>query len=169
MAHFFESLAFSRPTRTQLIADGQDPDTYPQLNFNGQVSNLIDRTRGATVGFGDPIDVSLFNGADDNTQAFLMSPRRWQSTTAGAYQFPARVAAIQAQIQALLPNLPVVPLTEFVTDYIRLDMEDPAQRNELFTNARGAAFFQFDPHATRQGQSGWRLFYERNLVAEDAW
>ena len=169
MAHFFESLAFSKPTRAQLIADDQDPNTYPQLNFNGQVRNLIDRRRGATAGFGDPIDVSLFNGANDNTQAFLMSPRRWHSTTEGTYQFPAKVAAIQDQIQALLPNLPVLPVAEFAYDYIRLDMEDPVQEAELYTNARGAAFFQFDPHANRQGQHGWRLFYERKLIAEDAW
>lgn len=165
MAHFFESLAFSRPTRAQLIEAGEDPDTYPRLNFNGQVRNLIDQNQGATVGFGDPLDVTLFNAANDNTQAFIMSPRRWQSTVPGTYQFPARVAQIQAQIQALLPNIANVP----VTDYIRLDMADQAQENELFTNARGAAFFQFDPHANRQGQQGWRLFYERNLVAEDAW
>jgi hypothetical protein len=165
MAHFFESLAFSRPTKAELKKLGENPDTYPQLNFNGQVRNLIDRSKGATVGFGDPIDVTLFNGADDNTQAFLMSPRRWQSTTPGTYQFPAKVLAIQTQIKALLPNIGNVP----VTDYIRLNMDDEAQEAELFTNARGAAFFQFDPHANRQGQKGWRLFYEENLVAEDAW
>ena len=162
MGHFFESLAFSRPTRAQLIAEGQNPDTYPRLNFVGEVTNLIDQSLGTTAGVGPSLDVSLFNLPTDNTQAFIMTPRAWNGN-AGAWQYTNKINSVIGQVQGLLPNIANIP----VTDYVRLDMEDPAQEAELYSNARGAAFFQYDPN--NRGSQGWRLFYERLLVGEDSW
>lgn len=163
MAHFFESLAFSRPTKKQLEDEGEDPAAYPKLDFTGQVTNLIDQSRGATKGLGPSLDVSLFNQDGDNTQAFIMTPRKWGGS-AGQWQFTNRVGQIQAQVQALLTGIvTAVP----VTDYVRLNMADPAQEAQLYTNARGSAFFQYDPD--NRGSQGWRLFYEQVLVSEDGW
>ena len=161
MGHFFESLAFSRPTKKQLLAEGEDPNLYPQLNFAGEVTNLIDQSRGTTAGVGPSLDVSLFNGANDNTQAFIMTPRKWNGNE-GQLQFTNKINSIVTQVQGLLPNVAQIP----ITDYVRLNMEDPAEEAELYSNARGAAFFQYDPN--NRNQQGWRLFYERVLVGEDS-
>lgn len=173
MAHFFESLAFSRPTKAQLIEAGEDPDTYPRLNFVGQVTNLIDQSRGATVGIGPSLDVSLFNNAGDgsddpgdNTKAFIMTPRKWNGAE-GEAEFTNKINSIITQVKGLLPNLGDVP----IYDYVRLNMADEAEEAELYTNARGSAFFQYDP--SNRGKKAWRLFYERELAgkgtAEDSW
>lgn len=162
MGHFFESLAFSRPTRKQLIEDGQDPDSYPRLNFAGEVTYLIDQSKGTTTGVGPSLDPSLFNQPGDNTQAYIMTPRNWNGQE-GVAQYTNRINQIIAQVRALVPSIANIP----ITDYVRLNMDDAAQRAELFTNARGSAFFQYDPK--NRGKQAWRLFYERELVGEDSW
>ena len=163
MAHFFESLAFSRPTKKQLLDEGEDPAAYPQLDFAGQVTNLIDQSRGTTHGLGPSLDVSLFNQPGDNTKAYIMSPRKWGGSE-GTLQFTNRIGQVQTQVMGLLSGI----ITEVpVTDYVRLNMEDDAQAAELYTNARGSAFLQYDPN--NRGKRAWRLFYERELVDEDSW
>ena len=165
MGHFFESLAFSRPTQKQLEAEGQDPATYPKLNFVGEVTNLIDQSKGTTAGVGPSLDVSLFNQDGDNTKAYIMTPRAWNGQ-AGSPQYTNKINSIISQVQGLLPSIGDIP----IYDYVRLNMEDPAEEAELYTNARGAAFFQYDP--SNRGKQAWRLFYERGLAngdAEDSW
>ncbi|KAK4539502.1 hypothetical protein LTR36_010900 [Oleoguttula mirabilis] len=164
MAHFFESLAFDRPSDEELIDAGEDPATYPALDYNGQVRNLVDRTQGDTEGLGPALDVSIFNQDDDNTHAFIMTPRQWGDGVAGGIlQFTGSINTLRSQVMGLLPALSDVT----IYDYVRLNMEDPAQEDELYTNARGSAFFQYDPKNYKQ--KGWRVFYERALQGEDGW
>lgn len=166
MGHFFESLAFDPPTEEQLREEGMDPATYPPIDFAGQVTNLIDQSNGNVGGVGPALDVSLFNQDTDNTQAYIMTPRAWEGGE-GDWQFEGSINAIIAQVKGLLPSIDDIP----VTDYVRLNMEDEDEKAELFTNARGAAFFQYDPNNRKK--QAWRLFFERNLagngIAEDSW
>ena len=120
MSHHFESLAFDRPTDEQLIEEGEDPALYPDIDFVGQVTNLIDQTQGATAGLGPSFDASLFNQDGDNTQAFIMSPRQWgNGVAAGTLQFAGSIGQIVSQVQGLLPGV----LNDVqIYDYVRLNM-----------------------------------------------
>jgi hypothetical protein len=79
--------------------------------------------------------------------------------------YGSQVRRVVIKINSILPGVVVNTLTYQALDG---DSEDPDVHAE-FDMRRGKALFQYDPHANEQGQRGWRLFLEGDIVDDDFW
>jgi hypothetical protein len=116
--------------------------------------------------WGDGIDASLFNRADDDTKVFIMTPLDGSVTTASKKPAkpPAGPAMYQTKMNAIFQAISdhiggTVELGDQY-NYWRLDYNRATDRAQINTSERGVCLFQYDPNAFGTGVKGWRLFYE---------
>ncbi|KAH9219378.1 hypothetical protein DL95DRAFT_404918 [Leptodontidium sp. 2 PMI_412] len=113
---------------------------------------------------GPAIDASLFNDRrSDATKLYIYTPLQYKATYLkyeARYGLEGEVVQTITDILGELPDIVVGP-------YRALNFKIQAEKDELGTNARGAALFQYDPDSDGKGRKQWRLIIEKKYASGD--
>ena len=158
-AHFWE--IYSTNNDDDINDGGRwDRTVLNPLSGNGPLDPNLPAT-------GGPIDPSLFTGATDEPQAFILAPLQWEvervnedatSHLLRDFRYGNKLNRLQTTLDTLIPGIPVQ-----LVAYFALNTLEASDRAKQTTTERGVILFQYDNNYDGTGKMGWRLFNEQNI------